>query len=215
MRISIEGNIGSGKSSLLDALPKRSPWLREHVDFFPEPLHEWGDTLQRYLQDKKTWSVPLTLDILRGFGNPAAQTTKRHQIVERNPYTCRHVFTQILLQDGDIKQNHMHTIDEYMSIFGWKPDMIVYLNVPPATCLDRIEARARDGEASITYEELKLIEYMHEKMFRDQLSDTTVISCTQGETESIDAFHARISILLTKTLNENDQKNGLENNQRC
>lgn len=215
MRISIEGNIGAGKSSLLDALPKRSPWLAQHVDFFPEPLHEWGDTLQRYLEDKETWSVPLTLDILRGFGNPDAYSTKRHQIVERSPYTCRYVFTEILQWDGYIKQNHMHTIDEYMNMYSWKPDMIVYLNVTPAECLERIETRARDGESSITFEDLKVIEYKYQKMFEEHFSDTKVVFCTQDENESIDAFHARVSILLTKTLNEDDQKNGLNNNQTC
>jgi len=209
MRISIEGNIGVGKSSLLDALPKRSPWIAEHADLFPEPIHEWGETLERYLQDKKAWAVPLTLDILRGFGIPeAAKKAGRHQIVERSPYACRYVFTEILQNEGYIQQ-HMQVIDEYMTLFGWKPDLIVYVDVPPATCLERIEARSRPGEESITYEELKCIDYMYGKMFETHLADVPVVRCVQGENESIDAFHARISIMLTKKLNDDDKKNGL------
>lgn len=214
MRISIEGNIGAGKSSLLSALPKRSPWLNDHADFFPEPIHEWGETLDRYLRDKHTWAVPLTLDILRGFGIPeAAKRAGRHQIVERSPYACRYVFTEILINSGHIQQQHLPLIEKYVELFGWKPDLVVYIDAPPATCLDRIEARSRPGEESITYEDLKYIDYMYNKMMATHFASIPVIRCVQGETESIDAFHARISIMLTKKLDDDDKEHGLENNK--
>jgi deoxyadenosine/deoxycytidine kinase len=209
MRISIEGNIGAGKSSLMDALPLRSPWLAQHVDLFPEPIHEWGDTLELYLEDQKAWALPLTLDILRGFGIPeAAKKAGRHQIVERSPYACRYVFTEILKNEGKLQGDHQ-IIDEYMSLFGWKPDMVVFIDVPPATCLERIEERARPGEEKISYEDLKYIDYMYGKMFSSQLADIPVVRCVQGETESNDAFHTRISIMLTKHLNDHHKQHGL------
>jgi len=208
MRISIEGNVGAGKSSLIEALPKRSPWLAKHSDFFPEPIHEWGETLERYLEDKKTWSELFTLDVLRGFGTPeAAKKAGRHQVVERSPYACRYVFTEILRNDGYIK--NMQVVDDYFTLFGWKPDMVVHIDAPPATCLDRVEHRARPGEETITYEEIKCIDYMYSKMYETHFTDVPVVRCVQGETESIDAFHARISILLTKTLNDDDKKHRL------
>jgi deoxyadenosine/deoxycytidine kinase len=212
MRISIEGNIGAGKTSLLEALPKRSPWLQDHVDFFPEPIHEWGETLKRYLDDKKAWSELLTLDILRGFGIPeAAKRADRHQIVERSPYACRYVFTEILRNEGYIK--NMQVIDEYMDLFGWKPDMVVLIDVPPVTCLERIETRARPGEETVTYEELRCVDYMYNKMIDAHFSDIPVVRCVQGKTESVEAFHARISILLTKTLDDDDKQHRLKDNQ--
>lgn len=212
MRISIEGNIGAGKSSLIEALPKRSPWLGEHADFFPEPIHEWGETLERYLEDKKLWSELFTLDVFRGFGIPeAAKKAGRHQIVERSPYACRYVFTEILKNEGYIK--NMQLIDEYFNLFGWKPDMIVHVDVNPSTCHERIERRARTGEETITYEELRCIDYMYNKMYDAHFADVPVVRCVQGENESIDAFHARISILLTKTLDDDDKKHRLKHDK--
>lgn len=209
MRITIDGNIGSGKSTILEYLATLSQF--KSVDIFPEPLDEWGDVLTRYLKDKKTWAVPLTLDILRGLSKSNYSTTQ-HQIVERSPYTCIHVFTEILKNDGYITSKHMSIIDEYVRIFGWKPDLIVYIDVPDSVCLDRIEKRGREGESSITYEYLRAISYKHEIMYKNILRDIQVIRCVQGENETLDAFHARIAIMILKSLNNNDKEHRLNNN---
>jgi len=191
MRISIEGNIGSGKSTAL-ARCMTNPALASVCSFFPEPLHEWGEILERYLRDRKTWALPLTLDIIRGFHASSSETTQ-HALVERNPLTCRYVFTEMLKNDTLLSADEMVLVDQYMSIFGWTPDAVVYIDVDPNVCLDRIKKRGRRGEVeAVTYEELRMIAHQYDKLFNTHLKNTRVVRLKQDADETMDAFNARI-----------------------
>lgn len=197
MRIAIDGNIAAGKSTLFSSIASR-PSLQGRVTLFPEPLDEWGEILELYFQDRQSWALPLTLDILRGFHKPYET---KHAIVERNPYTCRYVFTTILKNEGVLSNDDMALIDQYMDTFGWKPDAVIYIDVPVTTCHERLASRARTGEAdAVSYEELKLISYTYEQMFKNQLSDIPVHTVRQREHESMKDFHGRIMTLLESIL---------------
>ena len=195
MIISIDGNIGSGKSTLMDTLSKNT-----HVgaEYFPEPLHIWGDTLQRYFEDKKTWVCALTIDILSAFDR-VRQSTAPHQIVERSPVSCLDVFTEILRQEGFISKDEFYSIQEYASIFKWIPDVIIYIDVDPLVCEERMRQRQRSGE-DIPYEELKYIEYTYKKVLKD--APCRVYIVRQEDTETRDAFHARLSIFVQKLITD-------------
>jgi len=197
MRICIDGNIAAGKSTVFSSLATR-PAIREVATLFPEPLDEWGDLLQLYFKDRKSWALPLTLDILRGFGK---QYDTPHAIVERNPYTCRYVFTEMIKYEGYLSNDDMTLVDQYMDMFGWKPDVVVYLDVPAATCHERMETRARCGEIeSVSYDELRMISHMYDKMFRDQLQRVPVYRISQREDESLDTYLDRIGISIERIL---------------
>ena len=195
MRISVEGNIAAGKSTLFSSIAER-PYFRDNVSMFPEPLHEWGEILHLYCKDRKSWSLPLTLDILRGFHKGY---TTPHAIFERNPYACRYVFTEMLKNDSILSQSDMVLIEQYMHTFGWKPDAVIYLDVAPSTCLDRVETRGRPGEI-VTYDELKMISYMYDKMFRDQFRHVPVYRVSPRPEEDIEAFHNRVGSLIERIL---------------
>jgi deoxyadenosine/deoxycytidine kinase len=197
MRIAIDGNIAAGKSTLFSSIATRAS-LAPHVTLFPEPLDEWGEILELYFRDRKSWALPLTLDILRGFYK---SYTTEHAIVERNPYTCRYVFTQILYYDGHISKDDMELIDQYMTTFGWKPDAVIYIDVLPGTCHDRMNERARRGETeSVSYEEIRTIDHLYNKMFEDQLKDIPVHRMTQRQGESMQEFHDRVGDLIESLL---------------
>lgn len=199
MRISIEGNIGSGKSTALARCHSVAD-----CTVFPEPLEEWGEILDLYFEDKATWALPLTLDILRGFHRSYSTA---HAIVERSPMTCRYVFTEILRNDVLLRAEDMAIVEQYMSIFGWEPDAIVYIHVDPSTCLDRIKDRARPGEVdAVTYDELRMIEHQYEKMFATHLKHVPIVRLRQRPDELEDAFHARVCESVTTLLNTQPQK---------
>jgi deoxyadenosine/deoxycytidine kinase len=195
MIISIDGNIGSGKSTLLDALSKNSNIIAE---YFPEPLHIWGDTLERYFEDKKSWACPLTIDILSAFDR-VRRSTYEHQIVERSPLACIDVFTEILKHDGLLTKEELHIIDEYASVFKWTPDVIIYLDVDPLTCQERMRLRQRSGE-DIPYDELRALDYRYKKVL--EVAPCSVHIVRQSPSETKDAFHARISHFVQKIIND-------------
>jgi deoxyadenosine/deoxycytidine kinase len=193
MIISIDGNIGSGKSTIMDAVSKNP---RIDAEFFPEPLHIWGETLQKYFDDKKTWACPLTIDILAAF-DQVRQSTRTHQIVERSPLACLDVFTEILKHDGMLTKDELNVIDEYASVFKWIPDVILYIDVDPLTCQERMRSRNRHGE-DVPYDELRAIEYRYKKVLERASCRVHIVK--QSDSESIDAFHARISLCIQNIL---------------
>lgn len=191
MRISIDGNIAAGKSTVFSSLATR-PAIRDVATLFPEPLDEWGEILELYFKDRDTWALPLTLDILRGFGK---EYDTPHAIVERNPFTCRYVFTDMLKYEGKLSNDDMTLVDQYMDLFGWKPDAVVYLDVPAAACHGRMETRARRGEVeNVSYDELRMISHLYDKMFTDQLHGVPVHRISQGEDESMDTYLDRVGL---------------------
>jgi deoxyadenosine/deoxycytidine kinase len=141
MKISIDGNIGSGKSALIQHLQDVFS-SRDDIEFFPEPIDEWMPLFQMYMTNKKRYAPLFTLEVLRSFGR-VKYSTRRHQIIERHPCTTMHVFNNILKNDGHIQSDDLGLIEDYYDLFGWVPDMILYIQVDDTTCIDRIEHRGR------------------------------------------------------------------------
>lgn len=213
MIIAIEGNIGAGKSELIAHLQTSLGKAHESIDFFPEPLDVWGETLQMYAVNKRKWASILALDVLRGLGDVKA-SAKRHQIVERTPYACRYVFTEIDKHDGHIKKEELDVIDQYFELYGWKPDVVLHLAVEEGVCCDRIESRGRPGEERVSYEHVKAIGYYYDKMYQSHFPDQPVIRCVQSQSETMAAYHARLTYLVLRAIENDDQKHRLNDDQR-
>lgn len=209
MKIAVEGNIGSGKSTLMAAAKRISATCRDSVDFFFEPLDAWHDLLQLYFEDPKAWSLPFSLEVLRSHDRIIEWDThpsrrKPHCVVERSPYACRYVFSDILRHDGVLSADDMVLLDKYFEMFRWTPDVVILVDVDPGVCLDRISQRARSGETP-SYEYLRCIQYYYNKMLHGVLQDVPVYRVIQGSTENEDAFHARFALLLEKLIREGPQ----------
>jgi len=186
--ISLEGNIGVGKSTFLEHLEKNlgknSGWL-----YLREPVHIWetiqdknGKTvLANFYEDPKTYAFPFQV---------MAYTTRLHElkrIVKENPdckgIICersleadKHIFAKMLHQDG-LMDDIMYTIyekyfSEYEDMFSL--DGIIYLDANPETCFQRIRMRSRDGESNIELEYLQKCNDFHTEWF---LNTKTSVMC--------------------------------------
>lgn len=170
-RIIIEGNIGSGKSTVLTALQHAFPeWLVQY-----EPVEEWTEELALFYESPSQWSLPFSLRILLSHHRSGAEANAREAgetvIVERCPLSCRHVFTQLLFNDGTMPQHHWDLFREYYDLLAWEPsasrgDVIIYLETPVDQCMDRIQRRARPGEEGIDIHYLRRLEFLYSTMLR-------------------------------------------------
>lgn len=159
MRISVDGNIGSGKSEALDALATAFPT----VSVFPEPVESWGELLDLFYASPAEWSLPFSLRVMLSFGEPARHPTC---IVERSPLTSRHVFGQVLYNQGLLNQHEWDLLKEFNDVVAWKPDVVLYLDCPPTTCMERIASRGRACESGIDLEYLKRVDFQYQNMLR-------------------------------------------------
>lgn len=160
MRISVDGNIGSGKSECLRALAAALP----DVPCFPEPVEEWGPLLELYYASPAEWALAFQLKVLLGFRAPAQCDAAC--LVERSPLTSRHVFGQLLYNDGLLNQQEWEVFKEYSDVLGWKPDVIFFIDTPADVCLERVAARDRPGERPIAFDYLRRLDFQMQNMLR-------------------------------------------------
>ena len=177
--ICLEGNIGSGKSTLLDNLEKEFHRqgrtdviiLREPVDIWENTLDNNGENiLKKFYKDPKKYSFPFQVlafsTIMESLNNAFMQQGGIQYIIcERSLMASRNVFAKMLYDDGMI-EDMMYNIYENMFnelIELYSATQIIYLDVDPEVCYDRIMKRNRDGEQIIALEYLKKCSKYHEK----------------------------------------------------
>lgn len=169
--VSIEGNIGAGKSTVLNALRKKHP----HWNYIDEPLDTWTslknedgtNLLELFYNDQRRWSYTFqNCAVLSRFRNIEQAIQKKHSdawdsntplksnifITERCLDTDYHVFAKMLHDDKMIDALEFSLYEKWFKLLketATPLSAIVYIDTPPAVCDQRIKGRARDGEGGI------------------------------------------------------------------
>lgn len=153
MIISIEGNIGAGKSTFLEQLKKSFP----DAYIVPEPVDEWstivdknGTTmLEKYYEDPKRYAFSFQMmAFITRIRLLKAAPKDRLVFTERSVFTDREIFAKMLHDDGKIEDI------EYTIYLKWFDELvgdlnidgIIYLKTSHLTCFNRIRTRGRQGE---------------------------------------------------------------------
>lgn len=177
MIIYLEGNIGSGKSTLIEFLQSYIETKNLDADVILEPVDEWLVTqdsqgtniLQHYYQDQKKFGFAFQINALLSRVKKVEEKIKASKksihFIERSIYTDKNVFLECNFQNGNI--NHMEYViyhqwfDWILDNFKHQPDGIVYLNTNPTICEQRINQRNRNGEEGIPLEYLMTLDKYH------------------------------------------------------
>ena len=187
---SIEGNIGSGKSTIIQRLKESG----QKYIFLPEPVDEWnlirditGQTiLEKFYKNKKDYSFSFQM---MAYITRLSQLKKCIEtapedsiiITERCLYTDRYVFAKMLYDDNlitDIEHN-MYNVwcnfyQKYVNnMTSWK---YIYLRCNPLTSFERIKERGREEEKNITLEYLEKLHKYHEEWLLNT-PDVLIIDC--------------------------------------
>ena len=174
---SIEGNIGSGKSTLFEELKNVYSCI-PNIVFLEEPVSEWekiknkqGEPmLQLFYRDSKKYSFSFQmmafisrLAILK----KTIESNKGKKIIiitERSLYTDKHVFAKMLYD-----KNNMEDVeyDIYLNWFDtfvneYPVNNVIYIKTAPKKCHERINKRARVGEEVIPLQYLEECHVYHE-----------------------------------------------------
>jgi len=166
--IEVHGNIGSGKSSVLEALAVLKPGLE--VVF--EDLDAWSHLLEKMYGDPKKWLAAFQLkvashylDVAEKIDRDAAGTT---YVLERGHTAVTKVFlpASVAALGQETCDGFSRVIDEAMAPFeATQKATVVYLRAPVDVCLARTAARARPGEEAVTREYLETLHKLHEDTF--------------------------------------------------
>jgi deoxyadenosine/deoxycytidine kinase len=192
--ISIEGNIGAGKSTLVQIL-KEILSENENLNyaFVQEPVDEWlnltdsdgQNILDKFYKDQKAWSYKFQMNAFITRLKKLQKSMEQYplSISERTVESDRNCFAQQLFEDGKISTLEWKLYDEW---FLWlttdkrykNPLGTIYLRVNPDICLKRINKRERTEESSIPLEYLKSIHKKHDDWLLD--SEKTNILVLDG-----------------------------------
>ena len=173
--ISVNGNIGSGKSTLMDNLSKAAYQDTKLFDLIPEPIESWKPWLKLFYEDPKRYaysfqSVVLLHQMIQyEFICESQKMMNPIVLFERDPLVSHHIFAQTLMEDGNIHPLEMEVYREmYRRKFHWIPDYTVYIRTEPEVCLERIHERNRSSEGGIPLDYLKKLHNHHERLFIDE-----------------------------------------------
>lgn len=175
--ISIEGNIGSGKTTIINAL-KHFCENNENYVFVSEPLNIWttikdlegNSILKKFYDDQEKYSFPFQMMAYISRLSLLKQAVKENPnatiITERSLNTDKYVFAQMLYDDNKIEEVCMQIYTLWFEQFvdDLKIASTIYVKTDPNICLQRINIRHRDGEESIPLTYLESCDKYHETM---------------------------------------------------
>jgi deoxyadenosine/deoxycytidine kinase len=160
--IAVAGNIGVGKSTLVQLLSERLNWQ----PFF-EPVTQ-NPYLSDFYQDMNSWSFHSQIFFL-------THRLKIHQqllkipgavIQDRSIYEDAEVFAQNLALQGYLSPRDYETyrtLYQTLSDFLPPPDLVIYLRASVSTLKSRIAMRDRDYERTIASAYLDNLNGLYEK----------------------------------------------------
>jgi deoxyadenosine kinase len=170
--IGIAGMIGAGKSTLATALGEH---LKMDVYYEPVDDHEY---LADFYRDTRRYAFATQIYLLnRRFQQHQEIIWRGRPAVQDRTIYEDSIFAKMLATTGLLDQRDYKTyIDLFrnMSNFMCKPNMIVYLDVPPKESQERIQQRGREVEGGIELEYLEAL-YRGYEEFIDDISRVTPV----------------------------------------
>jgi len=175
--VSIEGNIGGGKSTLLKKMREKYS-DNKNVVFVDEPVDDWesikdenGITmLELFYQDQNThafaFQMMAFISRLSKLKNAIEKNSNAIIITERSLYTDKMVFAQMLRDSKNIRHEHHQIYLKWFETFAidYPINKIIYVNTPPNICYERISKRSRNGESNIPLDYLEKCHAYHNNM---------------------------------------------------
>ena len=208
--IAIAGNIGAGKSSLLEFLTSTYD-----VAPFYEP-NESNPYLKDFYSDMKRWAFQSQLFFL-------SSKFRIHQEADRLPGVV--IQDRTIFEDAEIFATALHQMrkidkrdwDTYWAFYQTilttikPPDLMIYLRCSMRTLRRRIRLRGRAMEQDIPLSYLKRLERLYEDWIaRYKLGDVLILDSERLDfiSDLVDRqdVRARIEALLPSTLRRSDKR---------
>ena len=234
--ISIEGNIGSGKSTLIEKLQEsqRDNFYKQYTPdapsghfvsdlltlicrlvkqvifyihflyftkpylFVEEPVNEWlsikddknEHILSKFYKDKVKYAFPFQMMAYISRLNKLRNALKVSDTVftERSLSTDKHVFATMLHESDDMNTFEYQIYNKWFDAFNKETAIthVVYVKTDPATCFERIEQRAREGENNITKDYLSNCHTYHESMIQHHIDNNVSVLTLDGNQNVFD-----------------------------
>jgi deoxyadenosine/deoxycytidine kinase len=164
--VTVSGNIGVGKSTLVSMLCEKMEW----TPFF-EPVAE-TPYLADFYRDMQSWAFQSQIFFLTHRLRAHHQLSQypTSAIQDRSVYEDAEIFAHNLFLQGHIPPREYQTYrDLYLTVaeFLPPPDLVIYLRASVPTLIQRISRRDRDYERAIPADYLSSLNNLYETWIAD------------------------------------------------
>lgn len=155
--ISIGGNIGSGKSTLIQSLTETagiSHSVQKNWTILSEPIERWGPWLKLFYDDMVKHAFGFQMKVMYEYMFVKALSKKKNVITERSPMDSVFVFGNHLQEKGVLQDHEYNLLKQFYQEIGWRPHIYIYISSDPEVCYNRIAERKRQCESDISLDYL-------------------------------------------------------------
>jgi deoxyadenosine/deoxycytidine kinase len=179
--ITIDGNIGSCKTSVLNYFHKN---FKIPIDL--EPVDSWNNFLNNLYtkESESTYNFQIKVWIDRCW---IQEKSNVHILMERSPYFIKNVFVEKAYEDKTIDDEQYNILQNLYKKTDdlWKPYLYIYLRSNPNLCMQRIIKRGRFSEKNIKLDYVQRIHDLHENKINDAIKYKMNIIIIEIEDKSI------------------------------
>ena len=148
--VSIDGNIGAGKSSVLKELEKKHGFI-----VFQEDINTWQPMLDAFYKKPQRWAFTLQMAILNSLSDQEQQINELSFdndiiFIERAPSSSL-IFAEISKNNGFLTDEEFKIYKGIFDKLIWKPDFKLFIDTDVSTCMERISKRGRKCEKNIKH----------------------------------------------------------------
>lgn len=198
--LSIEGNIGSGKSTIIEYL--KNNFNNKNIIFLPEPVDEWekikdndnNSVLQNFYADQKKYSFAFQMMAYISRLNLLRKTIKNNPnkiiLTERSLFTDKYVFAKMLYDSKNMNEIEYQIYNNWFESFlDLAPiSKMIYLKTDPKISFERIGIRNRNGENNIPYDYIENCHLYHNNMYDKICFEKKIIDCTNDFNKDSEYF---------------------------
>jgi deoxyadenosine/deoxycytidine kinase len=148
MKIVIDGNIGSGKTTQISLLESDGFRVKR------EPIEEWP--LELFYSDMERWGLTFQLVVLH-----TLRTNESNVIFERSPQSAKDIFW------SSLKKTHLEdqVFNWAYEKDAWHPDVYIFLDKDPRMCYGHVQMRGQEGDSGVSLQYLQSLDAKYQTMF--------------------------------------------------
>lgn len=195
--ISIDGNIGAGKSTVLNYLKNKYNYS---IDL--EPIDDWIPFLQDMYKNSKDafeFQVKVWYDRIFNVNYPV----NKNILTERSGYFQWHVFSKANFKIGKLNERQYTILKDLYERRSFNSDIFIYIRTEPKKSFDRINNRSRNCESEISLKYIELLHTLHENTYQKLIDEENYnVHIIEMENKSVDDIATEIhNIILSNSNN--------------